>query len=205
MTQQNHWEKVYSSKPPEELGWYAPRLEISLAWITGLNLDLDSQIIDVGGGASALVDDLLNLGYSSITVVDLSGKALVVARQRLGTGAEKVIWLEGDITAVPLATSQYDVWHDRAVFHFLTTPRGRQHYQEVLVRALRPGGDLIMATFAPGAPPQCSGLPVERYSAEELSATLGAEFQLQKQKRQLHITPGGVEQMYLYCHFRKSE
>jgi SAM-dependent methyltransferase len=179
-------------------------LETSLGWIKALDLDLAAQIIDVGGGASALADDLLDLGYHSITVVDLSGRALALARQRLGPDAGKVHWLEGVITSLPLAASQYDLWHDRAVFHFLTTAPGRQHYREVLVRALRPGGDLIMATFAPEAPPQCSGLPVQRYSAEELSAMLGVEFELLRHKKQMHITPGGVEQMYLYCHFRKS-
>ena len=204
MSQREHWENVYNNNTPDQLGWYEPHLETSLGWIKALDLDLAAQIIDVGGGASALADDLLDLGYHSITVVDLSGRALALARQRLGPDAGKVHWLEGDITSLPLAASQYDLWHDRAVFHFLTTAPGRQHYREVLVRALRPGGDLIMATFAPEAPPQCSGLPVQRYSAEELSAMLGVEFELLRHKKQMHITPGGVEQMYLYCHFRKS-
>jgi len=203
MTQREHWEKVYLTNQPDKLGWYKPHLETSLKWIKELDLSEDSNIIDVGGGASMLVDDLLNEVYRSITVVDLSKKALALAKERLGERAKLVTWLEEDITSVPLAARHYDLWHDRAVFHFLTAPEQRQQYRINLLKALRPGGHLIIAAFAPEAPPKCSGLPVERYSADKLESTLGAKFELKRHKKELHITPGGVEQMYLYCHFRK--
>jgi len=204
MTQREHWGKVYLTNHPDKLGWYKPHLETSLKWIKELDLSEDSNIIDVGGGASTLVDDLLNEVYGSITVVDLSKKALALAKERLGERAKLVTWLEEDITSVPLAARHYDLWHDRAVFHFLTAPEQRQQYRINLLKALRPGGHLIIAAFAPEAPPKCSGLPVERYSADKLESTLGAKFELKRHKKELHITPGGVEQMYLYCHFRKS-
>ncbi len=204
MAQREHWEKVYLTNSPDKLGWYKPHLETSLKWIKELDLSKDSNIIDVGGGASTLVDDLQNEEYRSITVVDLSKKALALAKERLGERAELVTWLEEDITSVPLAARHYDLWHDRAVFHFLTATEQRQQYRHNLVKALRPGGHLIIATFAPEAPPKCSGLPVERYTADKLESTLGAQFELKRHDKELHITPGGVEQMYLYCHFRKS-
>ena len=164
----------------------------------------DSNIIDVGGGASTLVDDLLNERYRSITVVDLSKNALALAKERLGERTELVTWLEEDITSVDLPARHYDLWHDRAVFHFLTTPEQQWKYRNNLLKALRSAGHLIIATFAPEAPPKCSGLPVERYSADKLENTLGTEFELKRHDKELHITPSGVEQMYLYCHFRKS-
>ena len=204
MTRREHWEKVYSSNPPDKLGWYEPHLETSLKWIKELDLSEDSNIADVGGGASTLVDDLLNQRYRSITVVDLSKNALALAKERLGERAELVTWLEGDITSVDLPARHYDLWHDRAVFHFLTTPPQQQQYRNKLLKALRPGGHLIIAMFAPEAPPKCSGQPVERYSADKLKNTLGTEFELKRHAKELHITPSGVEQMYLYCHFRKS-
>ena len=126
MTQREHWEKVYLTNQPDKLGWYKPHLETSLKWIKELDLSEDSNIIDGGGGASTLVDDLLNEVYRSITVVDLSKKALALAKERLGERAKLVTWLEEDITSVPLAARHYDLWHDRAVFHFLTAPEQRQ-------------------------------------------------------------------------------
>lgn len=204
MTWQEHWEKIYLTKPPDKLGWYKPHLGISLKWIKELDLREDSNIIDVGCGASTLVDDLLNERYRSITVVDLSKNALALAKERLGERAKLVTWLEEDITSVDLPASHYDLWHDRAVFHFFTTPEQQRQYRNSLVEALTPGGHLILAAFAPEAPPKCSGLPVERYSAHKLENTLGKEFELKRHDKELHITPTGVEQMYLYCHFRKS-
>jgi SAM-dependent methyltransferase len=203
MTQREHWEKVYLTNPPDKLGWYEPHLETSLKWIKELDLREDSNIIDVGGGASTLVDDLLSERYRSITVVDLSKNALALAKERLGERTELVTWLEEDITSVDLPARHYDLWHDRAVFHFLTTPEQQRQYRNNLLKALRLGGHLIIATFAPEAPPKCSGLPVERYSADKLENTLGTEFELKRHDKELHITPSGVEQMYLYCHFRK--
>lgn len=204
MSQKDHWEKVYSSKASQELGWYAPRLQTSLAWITDLGLSPDAQIIDAGGGASTLVDDLLEAGYRMITVVDISEQSLSSAKARLGSKAEHVKWLIGDITSVDLPGHQYDLWHDRASFHFLTELHQQRKYRDKILQALKPGGHLIIGTFAPEAPPKCSGLPVQRYTQDQLGNTLGEEFELLRHKNELHITPGGIEQMYLYCHFQRS-
>jgi len=203
MSLREHWEKAYLTNPPEKLGWYKPHLETSLKWIMELNLGEDANIIDVGSGVSTLVDDLLNNGYRSITVVDLSKKALELAKERLGEKAVQVTWLNEDILSFPLPACHYELWHDRAVFHFLTTPEQRQQYQNNLLKALEPGGHLIIATFAPEAPSKCSGLPVERYSVDKLESMLGSEFELKRHDQELHVTPGGVEQMYLYCHFQR--
>jgi SAM-dependent methyltransferase len=162
---------------------------------------LDAPIIDVGGGASILVDDLLNAGYRAITVLDISEKALSTAKCRLGEKAELVTWLIGDITSVDLPTHYYDLWHDRAMFHFLVEIEQQQKYRDTLLKALKPGGELIIGTFAPEAPPTCSGLPVQRYSPNQLEGTLGTAFELKRHQKELHITPGGIEQMYLYCLF----
>lgn len=200
----DHWEQVYLTKPTEMLGWYKPHLRTSLSWIKEIGLTMDDPIIDVGGGVSTLVDDLLDEGYRSITVLDLSKEALSSVKARLGKRTELVMWLEGDITSVDLPTHSYALWHDRAVFHFLTAPLRQRQYRERLLKALRPDGHLIIGTFAPEAPPKCSGLPVQRYSLEQLKSTLGREFELKREHKELHVTPGGVEQMYLYCHFRRS-
>jgi len=204
MSQKDHWEQVYSGKPIEKLGWYEPHLKPSLSWIKELGLSADAPIIDVGGGASTLVDDLLVEGYRSITVLDISEKALSSVKARLGKRAELVTWLDGDITSVDLPTHYYELWHDRAVFHFLTMLEQQRKYRDNLLKALKPSGHLIIGTFAPEAPPKCSGLPVRRYSPEQLENTLGGEFELKRHHKELHITPGGVEQMYLYCHFRRT-
>ena len=204
MNEKDHWEQVYSTKPTEKLGWYEPHLRTSLSWIKGLSLAVDAPIIDVGGGASTLIDDLLDAGYRSITVLDISEKALSSAKARLGKKAELITWLDGDITSVDLPIHCYELWHDRAAFHFLTMHEQQRKYRDNLLKALKPGGHLIIGTFAPEAPPKCSGLPVQRYNPEQLENTLGGEFEIKRHHKELHITPGGVEQMYLYCHFRRT-
>ncbi|WP_297795101.1 class I SAM-dependent methyltransferase [uncultured Marinobacter sp.] len=203
MSDKDHWDQVYSINPTEKLGWYEPHLQISLDWIKGLGLPSDAPIIDVGGGASTLVDDLLDAGYRLVSVLDLSDHALTSVKTRLGKRAGLVTWLTGDITAIDMPMHYYELWHDRAVFHFLTRPEQQQTYRDNLLKALNPGGHVIIGTFAPEAPPKCSGLPVRRYSPEQLESTFGREFELQRHHKTLHITPSGVEQMYLYCHFRK--
>lgn len=195
---------MYASKEPDRLGWYKPRLQTSISWISELNLDADAAIMDVGGGTSTLVDDLLDAGCRSITVLDLSENALTLTRERLGANAASVRWLPGDVTAVELPDHAYELWHDRAVYHFLTTSEQQQMYRDKLLRALKPDGHLIIACFAPEAPPKCSGLPVQRYSREDMEESLGAEFELERHHKEMHITPAGVEQMYLYCQFRKT-
>ena len=203
MNQQNHWEQVYSGNQRKNLGWYTPRLQTSLSWIKGLALGMEAPIIDVGGGASKLAGDLLEAGYQSITVLDISTSALSSVKQGLGKKAELVNWLEGDITSLEMPAQYYALWHDRALFHFLTESEQQRRYRDQLTKALQPGGHLIIGTFAPEAPPRCSGLPVQRYSREQLEITLGEGFEMKQHKQELHVTPGGVEQMYLYCHFRK--
>lgn len=205
MSQKNHWEKIYSSKLSEKPGWYKLHLQTSLTWIKELSLGADAPIIDVGGGTSTLVDDLLDAGCRSITVLDISEKALSSAKARLGKKAELVTWLNADITSVALPAHQYELWHDRAAFHFLTELDQQRKYRDKLLKALKPGGHLIIGTFAPEAPPKCSGLPVQRYSQDQLANTLGGEFELVRHQKEQHITPGGVEQMYLYCHFLKTD
>jgi len=197
-----HWDAAYKSRPRERLGWHTPTLRTSLEWITALGLPPDAPIIDVGGGASTLVDDLIGAGYQSITVLDISAVALGLARRRLGNKAERVAWLNADITEIELPRHAYGLWHDRAVFHFLDEARDRELYRENLLRSVRPGGHVIIATFAPQAPPRCSGLPVQRYDRAQLMETLGPELELIEDRNELHVTPGGVEQPYLYCRFR---
>lgn len=202
MDRRAHWEQVYTSKPSERLGWYKPRLQTSLEWISALGLDRGAPVIDVGGGASTLVDDLLDQGYTAITVLDLAEPAIDLIKARLGERSTAVTWLSGDITEVELPENAYELWHDRAVFHFFTELADRERYRDNLCRAMRPGGHIVMGTFAPEAPPRCSGLPVQRYDLERLQESLGSEFRLQRHKKEMHVTPGGVEQMYLYCEFR---
>jgi SAM-dependent methyltransferase len=203
MSRREHWEQVYSSKPPERLGWYKPRLQTSLEWITALGLEPDAPIIDIGGGASTLIDDLLDLGYSALTVLDLAAPALELIKARLGERGDAVAWLCGDITDIELPQDGYALWHDRAVFHFLTESKDRERYLKNLRKALRPGGYLVIGVFAPEAPPRCSGLPVQRYDLDLIQETLGDNFLLQRHRKEMHVTPGGVEQMYLYCGFRR--
>lgn len=204
MNTKDHWQNVYKTRPSDKLGWYKEHLQISINWIRELNLSYEAPVIDVGGGASSLVDDLLISGYKSISVLDLSEEALSLAKKRLGTRADNVQWLLGDVTAFDFPSNYYELWHDRAVFHFLTTNEQQQKYRDNLIKSLKIGGHIIIGTFAPEAPLKCSGLPVERYNVEKLKDTFGKQFELKRHQKELHITPGGVEQMYLYCHFLKT-
>lgn len=203
MQQKDHWEKVYSTKPTDGVSWYQEHADRSLDLIRGTGVRPDASIIDVGGGASTLVDDLLREGYASLTVLDLSGAALAAARTRLGQRASEVTWLEADITRVGLPAQAYDVWHDRAVFHFLTSEDDRKAYVETVLRAVKPGGHVIVATFAEDGPLQCSGLPVRRYSADELHAEFGQPFTLLRHQREEHHTPFGTVQKFVYCYCRR--
>ena len=199
-----HWNEVYTAKPADQVGWYKPHLDTSLGWIEALDLEPGAAIIDVGGGASTLVDDLLEKGHRDVTVLDLSARALELARERLESRADRVTWLQGDITDTKLPSRKYRLWHDRAVFHFLVEPDDQQKYRKTLLRALRPDACVIIGVFALAAPPQCSGLPVQRYSVETLSAFFGPEFELQRQRHEPHFTPSGIEQAYVYCLFRRT-
>jgi SAM-dependent methyltransferase len=174
---------------------------MSLRLIAETGIDKTAAIIDVGGGASTLVDGLLAAGFGEVTVLDLSGAALAVSRARVGNAA--VQWIEADITQAALPAQHYDVWHDRAVFHFLVTPEDRAAYRKVLLNALKPCAHVIIATFAENGPMQCSGLPVQRYSIEGLCAELGEAFDLINSQQEAHLTPSGATQQFVYVHLRR--
>jgi len=203
MQTKEHWDRVYSTKPTTAVSWFQEHAEQSLRLIRGTGVARTASIIDVGGGASTLVDDLLRDGYAALTVLDLSAAALAAAKARLGARAAGVQWLEANITTAALPVHAYDVWHDRAVFHFLTTADERQAYVAAVMRSVRPGGHVIVATFAEDGPSQCSGLPVMRYSAGELHGEFGASFALLQHEREEHHTPAGTVQKFVYCYCRK--
>jgi SAM-dependent methyltransferase len=195
-----HWETVYLSKEPTKVSWYRPHLERSLELICDAQSDRDARILDVGGGESTLVDDLLARGYRDITVLDISATALAVAQRRLGSRADLVTWVRADVTAFEFPLHHYDVWHDRAVFHFLTGADERAAYVRQVGRAVRRGGHVIVATFGPQGPTQCSGLDVVRYDANALHHEFGSRFRLVRHVTELHRTPAGVMQQFTYCY-----
>jgi len=194
---------MYLRKTPERLAWYTPHLQTSLKWINDLDLTSDAPVIDVGCGASTLIDDLLYGGYGALTGLDCAETALDIMEDRLADRAASISWITADINKVALPSRHYAVWHDRAMFHFLTNEQQQAQYIRQLSDALRPAGHAIMAVFSPTAPPACSGLRVQRYTAKTLSATLGENFTLIKEKKEVHVTPGGVQQVYQYCLFSK--
>lgn len=202
MDVKTHWETVYNTKAPDRVSWFRPHLETSLALIERTAAGHSASIIDVGGGESTLVDDLLARGYENITVLDVSETALEVARKRLGLAAEQVHWLVADITQTDLAPGAYDVWHDRAVFHFLTDIGQRAAYVRQVARAVKPGGHVIVSTFGPEGPAKCSGLEVMRYDADSLHDQFGVRFRLMESSKELHETPFGTTQQFLYCYCR---
>ena len=197
----SHWEKVYRTKEPTEVSWYRPHLDVSLQLIEAAAPDRDANIIDVGGGESTLVDDLVARGYRNVDVLDVSATAIEVARERLGAAADRVHWLCADVTSFAFPRQCYDVWHDRAVFHFLTQAGDRAAYVRQVARAVRPGGHVIVATFGPDGPTQCSGLNVARYDPKGLHREFGAGFRLVKHCTDLHRTPAGSVQQFIYCRF----
>lgn len=203
MSTEEHWERVYQSKVATEVSWYAAHLEQSVRLISG-GAPKEARIIDIGGGASTLVDDLLGLGYKSITVLDISAAALTAARERLGEKGDSVQWLDADITSSRLPQNAFDLWHDRAVFHFLTEKAQRDAYVGNLNRSLIPGGTVVIATFSLDGPKKCSGLEVVRYSAETLSQELGSNFDLISSDQTTHTTPAGATQRFVTCLFRKA-
>ena len=200
MDAKTHWDKVYSAKLSETVSWYRPHLERSLALIA--RASLSAAIIDVGGGESTLVDDLFRLGYKNITVLDVSQEAIDVTRKRLGSSADQVHWIMADVTRIELEPRAYDVWHDRAVFHFLTEPAQRGSYVRQVIRAVKPGGHVIVSAFGPEGPMKCSGLEVMRYNAESLHEEFGARFRLVSSSKEEHHTPSGTTQQFVYCYCR---
>ncbi len=203
MESKEHWETVYTTKSSTEVSWFQEHAQLSLKLIRDAKIPSSASIIDVGGGASKLVDDLLASGYEYLTVLDLSAAAMAAAKARLGNAAGRVNWLEANILSAELPAGAYDVWHDRAVFHFLTTDDERQVYVNQVLHAVKPNGLVIVATFAEDGPTKCSGLPVTRYSASELHARFGKPFLLLGHEKETHHTPAGNEQKFVYCLFRK--
>lgn len=198
-----HWEQVYQTRPATEVSWFRPHLERSLALIEAAAPQREARILDVGGGASTLVDDLLARGYRHLSVLDLSAAALRTARDRLGALATGVNWLQADARSTGLDAQSIDVWHDRAVFHFLTDEADRTAYVREVTRVLKPGGHLIIATFALDGPQQCSGLPVVRYDAGGLARVFGDGFRLEAQAAEAHTTPGGKLQSFIQACFSR--
>lgn len=200
MEPKSHWEHIYSSRPADGVSWYQPHATRSLELIRKVSLGAATRVIDVGGGASTLVDDLLASGPHEVTVLDISEAALQVAQRRLGDQARRVRWLAADITKAQFDPASYDVWHDRAVFHFLTDPADRAAYVAQVRRAVRRGGHVIVAAFGPNGPDRCSGLPVMRYEPGQLHAQFGGEFELLDHVSEEHRTPAGAIQHFVYCH-----
>lgn len=200
MEQQDYWNNIYTTKSSEKVSWFQDHPDQSLTLIAGTGVEKSASIIDVGGGASTLVDDLLKDGYENLTVLDISSSALNVAKNRLKDLGENIQWIVGDITTIQLPKHSYDVWHDRAVFHFLNDKDHRIAYINNVIHSLKPNGHIIVSTFAEDGPLQCSGLPVSRYSADELHAEFGNRFKLISHNKEKHMTPAGNFQMFVYCY-----
>jgi len=197
-----HWEHIYATQDPTRVGWYEPGAETSTRLVLDAVAAGARSVIDVGGGASSLVDHLLEAGVDHVAVLDIAEAGIDVARQRLGQRAADVEWIVSDVTSLE-DVGRFDVWHDRAVFHFLLEPDERRRYVRLSERTVPPGGVAVMATFASDGPERCSGLPVRRYGPEELANECGPGWQLSGSQGHAHVTPRGAEQRYLYCTFER--
>jgi len=203
MNTKTHWETIHQTKTPSQVSWYQEHSRLSLQFITNTGVDKSGRIIDIGGGISTLVDDLLANDYQNVSVLDISAASLHTAQQRLGSQAQKVNWIEADITQAQLPSQFYDVWHDRAVFHFLMNAEDRQKYVETVRHSVKQGCHVIVATFAPDGPQKCSGLEVVRYSEDSLHNEFGDDFEVVDSTRETHHTPFGTDQKFVYCYCRK--
>ncbi|HXG82840.1 MAG TPA: class I SAM-dependent methyltransferase [Pyrinomonadaceae bacterium] len=203
MNRKTHWETVYQTKSDREVSWFSEHLDNSLRMILNTKAGKEAAIIDVGGGSSTLVDDLLENGFADVSVLDISRAAMEKSRKRLGGQAARIEWIEADITEVSLPENHYDVWHDRAVFHFLPAPEDRRKYVELVMRSLKVGGHIIVASFGENGPQKCSGLDVMRYSPDAMRDEFGDEFKLVKSLHETHKTPFGTNQEFVYCYCRK--
>jgi SAM-dependent methyltransferase len=201
--QRIHWEAVYSDKDPQGVSWYESFPGLSLRLVTEANLPPSAALLDVGGGASTLAAELLRRGHTDITVADISGSALSKAQAELGAQAEAIEWVQADVRRHDFGR-QYDLWHDRALFHFMVTQDDREAYLGALDRALKPGGHAVIATFGLDGPTSCSGLPVARYGSTNLATTLGDGFELISEALDVHKTPAGNEQQFLYAHLERA-
>ncbi|WP_019593880.1 class I SAM-dependent methyltransferase [Thioalkalivibrio sp. ALM2T] len=203
MSTKPHWEQVYQTRATDGVGWYEPEARTSRTLIREVAPDADAAIVDIGGGASVLVDELLAEGSSNLMVLDVSAAALNKARERIGGRAAAVTWQVADVLEYAFQGAAFDVWHDRAVFHFLTDADQRTQYVRQIRNALRPGGYVVIGTFALDGPETCSGLPVQRHSPETLQDAFGPDFALVKSQREVHVTPGETEQTFNWCVFRR--
>jgi ubiquinone/menaquinone biosynthesis C-methylase UbiE len=203
MADERHWNRVYDSKSADAVSWYAPSLTRSLEIFSETGLGAGAAVIDVGGGASTLPDELLDSGVAEVTVLDISTSALEKARAQLGQRAASIHWIAGDVTSVELPEAAYSHWHDRAVFHFLTAEASQDAYVEQAARAIRPGGWMIVATFGLRGPEKCSGLTVARYDGVGLERRFGGHFDRVRCLEDTHKTPWGSEQQFVYCLFQR--
>jgi SAM-dependent methyltransferase len=201
MTTKSHWEDVYQNKLTNEVSWYQDNPLLSLQFIRHASPDSVASVIDIGCGVSSLIEKLLGAGYAELGVLDISAIALQQARERLADQSKKIRWYEADITAFS-SPIKYDIWHDRAVFHFLTEQEQRLQYVQVMRETLKPSGSAIIATFAIGGPNKCSGLDIVQYDARKLSAELGGDFVLMEQASEIHMTPAGKEQAFQFFRYR---
>lgn len=197
-----HWENVYATKDEHAVSWFQKRPHISLDLIRATSVNADASIIDIGAGASRLVDALINWGFKAVTVLDLSEKALATSKARLGVSGTHVRWVAANVTKWE-PSQTYDVWHDRAAFHFLTETEDQAAYVERVQKAVRPGGHVIIGTFAPDGPERCSGLPVVRHDSTTLEKVLGRSFELIERRRHDHQTPAGVTQRFQFSRFQR--
>ena len=194
-----HWDGVFTNKAPDEVSWYRPHLDLSLDLVQRCAHSRSAAIIDVGAGESTLVDDLLARNYEHLTILDVSRTAIDKTRARLGKIADRIHWIVGDITTISLPSQAFDVWHDRAVFHFLVDAQQRRKYVRAAVKAVRPGGYVIVSTFGPEGPTKCSGLDVMRYDATSLHREFGRRFRIEESADEMHHTPWGAVQQFIYC------
>lgn len=201
MNRLEHWQSIHSTRPADQASWFAPHLDLSLNLIDRIALPSAAALIDIGSGQSTLPDDLLARGYSNLTLLDISPAALEAVRTRLAKSASRLRFLAADITTASLPPAHFDIWHDRAVFHFLTAPEDRAAYLRRLTQSLKPDGHLILATFGPQGPTRCSGLDALRYDPTSLHREIGSRFRLVESFTHLHQTPSGSTQQFLYCHF----
>jgi len=203
VNKREHWENGYLTKGRDGMSWSRERLDTSLEMISKTGIANDAAVIDIGGGNSTLVDDLIGLGFDDLTVLDISKTAIQTSRERLGTAATKVEWIEADVTDVEFPADRFDLWHDRAVFHFLTDSEDRRKYIELVRGSMKPDGNVIIASFSLDGPMKCSGLDVVRYSSDSMLAEFEG-FRLIDSVRETHKTPFGTNQDFVYSHLRKA-
>jgi len=199
-----HWQSVYETKAATDVSWFRPHLEVSLALLKQGGLNAKSRVIDIGAGASTLVDDLLDLGVLHVAALDISASSLEITKQRLGPRGANLQWIVGDASGYQFAPESFDLWHDRAVLHFLVDPADARAYVDNAAHAIRPGGHAVIGGFANDGPEKCSGLPVARRDAGDIANLFGAAFTLVDQRHETHKTPGGAPQSFAYALLRRN-